>query len=711
MSLLAAVLLQAIVPIAPISSGNDDPCTDLLYDRSAPESFDLHDQATLADLGSTDLSVASRAFGLAPDNHRLAALVTRANPGLNAYCQRLIIVDLRGQDDPVEIDRGSEFIRDDYPLRNFSSVMAGWARPNPPSFSPDGTAVAYLKRIGGSTQVWLAFPADDRPARRATWMPDDVDSFAWSADGSGLIVQTRPGLRIRAEAIADEAATGFLFDDRFSPQIADRPIPVGEVAPSYAFVDLESTAVRPATAEEAHRLARPRPDILPDQARLFSSAGNGALAWTEPQRNDRLIGPTRLILMRPDGEQRVCASVPRCDSIRGLWWSDDGTTLVAIRESGWADSGTSLLRWELGKMQPEVVLETEDVLVGCALAGRELLCGREGSSQPRRLVAIDIDTIAERVVFDPNPQLRDARFGEVRRLRFRNAFGTESFADLVLPPDHREGQRHPLVVVQYNSEGFLRGGTGDEVPIHPLANRGFAVLSFDRPSFTPAALEATSAEELRRANRTDWMDRRSVHSSLEMAVSLAIGTGTVDPERMGISGFSDGGSTVQWALINSNLFKVASMGSCCEDLYSFPTAAGPGFTQFVRDMGYRYFEPGAEQFWQPMSLILNVGRVSTPILIQTADSEYEGGLDVIETFSNRGRAIELFVFPGEPHIKWQPAHRLAMYERTIDWFEYWLRGQKDCDPNKATQYRRWQALAGAPQDQDLTCVSATPSGP
>lgn len=711
MLLLAAALSQVIVPVASPTPVNEDPCSRFQAGSVGSDAFDLHDQATLADLGSAELSVASQVFGLAPDQRRIALVVTRANPALNAYCQQLIVLDLRGQGEPREIDRGGEFIRDDYPLRNFSSVMAGWARPNPPSFSPDGTTIAYLKRIEGSTQIWIAFPGGDRPARQATWMSDDVDSFAWSADGSGFIVRTRPELSIRAEAIAAEGASGFLFDDRFSPQIANRPIPVGEVLPSFSFVDLESATVRQATTEEIQLLVRPKPDNIPERALNLSTSSAGAVAWVEPEQSDRLIGPTRLTVMRPDGERLVCASLATCDKVQGMWWSDNGMTLVALLESGWANSGTSLLRWDLGQAQPEVLLETQDILVGCALAGPELLCGREGSSQPRHLVAINTLTAAQRIIFDPNPEVRDAIFGEVRRLRFRNSFGTESFADLVLPPDHREGQQHPLVVVQYSSEGFLRGGTGDEVPIHPLAIRGFAVLSFDRPSFTPAALEATSAEELRRLNRTDWLDRRSVHSSLETAVSLAIETGTVDPDRMGISGFSDGGSTVQWALVNSDMFKVASMGSCCEDLYSFPTAAGPGFTRFVRDMGYRYFEPGVEQFWEPMSLILNVGEISIPILIQAADSEYEGGLDVVETFSSRGRPIELFVFPGETHIKWQPAHRLAIYERTTDWFEFWLRGRKDCDPKKAPQYGRWQAMAGAPQEQDLVCINTAVSGP
>ena len=196
-----------------------------------------------------------------------------------------------------------------------------------------------------------------------------------------------------------------------------------------------------------------------------------------------------------------------------------------------------------------------------------------------------------------------------------------------------------------------------------------------------------------------------------MAVERAIGTGAVDPDRMGISGFSDGGSAVQFALINSDVFKAASMGSCCEDLYAFALAAGPQFTDYLRKMGYRYFEPDRETFWQPMSLILNVDRVDVPLLIQAADSEYEGGLDVVETFSHNGKPIELYVFPGESHVKWQPAHRRAMYERVAEWFEFWLMDRLNCDPSRDPHYARWRSIEGAPAAHQLQCYAGSSGGP
>jgi hypothetical protein len=49
--------------------------------------------------------------------------------------------------------------------------------------------------------------------------------------------------------------------------------------------------------------------------------------------------------------------------------------------------------------------------------------------------------------------------------------------------------------------------------------------------------------------------------------------------------------------------------------------------------------------------------------------------------------------PGEHHYKWQPAHRLANYERSLDWFNFWLKGKEPNDPARLIDVKRWEALA------------------
>ena len=54
--------------------------------------------------------------------------------------------------------------------------------------------------------------------------------------------------------------------------------------------------------------------------------------------------------------------------------------------------------------------------------------------------------------------------------------------------------------------------------------------------------------------------------------------------------------------------------------------------------------------------------------------------------------VELWIYPNEYHEKILPTHRLAVYDRNVDWNEFWLMSKEDPDPAKAKQYERWRAL-------------------
>jgi dipeptidyl aminopeptidase/acylaminoacyl peptidase len=323
-------------------------------------------------------------------------------------------------------------------------------------------------------------------------------------------------------------------------------------------------------------------------------------------------------------------------------------------------------------------------------------------------VSVDTTTGQRRVIYAPNSGFSRLTLGSIRRIEVKNAYGIKSFADLILPPNHHAGDKHPLVVVQYSSRGFLRGGTGDEVPIQLLANRGLAVLSFDKPGFYALTKAPHNEEEFRRISYAGWMDRRSIFSSLEESVRLAVATGTVDPQRVGISGFSDGVETVQFALINSTMFSVAAIGGCCNDQWLPALVGGPGYQQHQRSQGLPAFDVNAKDYWAPMSLHQHADELHTPILAQMADSEYTLALDVEAAWRSRGNPFELYVFPNETHVKWQPSHRLAIYERVSDWFSFWLLNKVDCNANKNDQYDRWFKMKGAPDRAASSCLATSP---
>lgn len=700
-----AALLLAGVASSPAQRAAVDPCLSFEQAPTAAAArtrlITARDLVTIADIGRADPYDSESPFEVSPDGRWIAFLVRRGNPDTNSYCQRLMIAPMSGTGAARELDRGSEFVRPLFSLRNLPAVRAGYAKVITPHWSPDGNEVAYLKRGHGKTQVWVASVVTGTVAQ-ASYSPSDVQDFRWSRDGRGLIIAKRPELAQAESAIDKEALTGFHFDARFSPMMSDRPFPVGSFPTRYFHLDLTTGFVRAAEPSEIALVDPTQSPDRPEGAISYADDRFGDRAWTEVRSPAELLSPLQLQMRWKTGRQILCTS-ELCRHIRHLWWSESSGTLFFVTSEGWRQSITALYRWNSDEAQPIKIFSTEDALVGCTLVTAEIVCADEGSTMPRRLVAIESRTGDKRLIYNPNPQFRAIRLGQVRRLRYRNRFGIECYSDLILPPDHKPGQQHPLVVVQYISEGFLRGGIGDEFPIQVLAAKGFAVLSFERPFDPPGTEGATSELDYRRRMRKGWIDRRSVESGLERGVQAAIGTGTVDPKRIGITGFSEGTAAVQWALINSRLFKVAALGVCCEDKVALPLNGGIGYEQYLEEMGYPLFQTGEEKFWAPYSLAQNAEKITAPILIQTTDDEYEAGLDVLEEFRKRGKPIDLYIFDHEPHFVWQPAHRLAMYRRSVQWFEFWFMAKIDCHPVDSGQYPRWKEMRGAPKAFTRSC--------
>ncbi len=659
-------------------------CDDLLPAAGGPDrAVTARDLVRIRDVGSPEGSKSDAPLAVSPDGRSVAFVLSRADPGTNRYCRALLVV---GTDAPHAVrvlDRGGDYIPVESVVRGLF-VTIGTPRTVTPVWSGDGRRVAYLRRDAGITQIWVA-SLDTGAARRVSHSPVEVESVAWSGDGRRLLYTARPK-RLAGEAeISREGLGGWLYDDRVATNQGPRPgVRSAEVPIETLAIDADSGAPVALDAGD---------DAAPAQAAVTSLAG--IRAGTEPA-SGALLADSRLRISLPDGRSVVC-SVPACTGrFAGLWWDRTGHVLTFLRREGWAQGRTGLYRWEVGGSQPVRTLSTQERVQGCVPLGDSLACTREDATHPRTIVRLDPATGTMLTLFDPNPELASLHLGSVRRLTWHNDRGFEAWGDLVLPPGHAVGERLPLVVVQYHSDGFLRGGTNDEYPIHAFVAQGIAVLSIERPATWASRVPGlTDADALERANYRGWAERKSLLSSLLAGVDAAVATGAVDGKRVGITGLSDGATTVRFALINSRRFAAAALSTCCLEPKTVMTYGGIAWARFNRSMGF----PGVLQddpgFWKPMSLAQNAASIDTPLLMQLADDEYLLALEPFEALREAGKPVEMYVYPDEHHGKWQPAHRLAVYQRNLDWFAYWLQDRKDPDPAKQAQYARWDRLRAA----------------
>lgn len=646
-----------------------------------PRQITASDLIELRQVGLPDASLGDASvLAISPDGNFVAFQLSRADIASNSYCNGLAVVGLDGHSLPRLLDQGGEFVPVTAFVRELS-VEVGLPMPLTPAWSPDGRSIAYLRREKGVTQLFVA-SAGGGAGRQLTHGATDIEAVSWLSDDR-LLVTTRPTLPAAESAIDAEGLTGWLYDARIAtnegvrPRVRESDVPAKQFA-----VDLASGTMSPARGDAAQGVGE------------GSAKGAAKSLWRASlrQEGDSLVSPERLWATSAGGRQVPCSANACLGGISEFWWQPDGRTLRFLRREGWNHERYAFYDWQPGKA-PIRLSATEDVVQNCVPSAARLICTAENATTPRRIVSIDPRTGARYPIFDPNPEFTRVRLGRVERLRWRNDKGLEAWGDLVLPPDYRPGTALPLIVVQYHSRGFLRGGTGDEYPIYLFAQRGFAVLSFERPPDVTQFMPHLRTEvELNAASDAGWAERKSMLSSLLTGLQMAVATGSVDPRRIGITGLSDGATSARFALINSKAFAAAAISSCCVEPKTSMTYGGIAWADYNRSVGYPPASVDDPTFWRPASLALNAARIKTPLLMQLSDDEYLLSLEAFEALREHHAPVELYVYPGEHHVKWQPIHRLAVYERNLDWFDFWLRCREGQSPIKRAQYPRWEAM-------------------
>lgn len=674
-----------------------EACGDLLPRNSArahpgaTRTVEARDLVTLRDFGQLGAgSGDERLFAIAPDGRHVALHLRRADPGSNSYCLALVVLDLKTRHARI-VDRGGELVRPSYA---HSRKLAGFPMGVPavitPAWSPDSRWIALLMRRDGVTQVWRV-RADGGGSEQITREAQDVSAVTWSVDGRRIVFRTDRALSRARHAIEEEGRAGWHYDDRFQPTATPVPYPLPSDSAGQVFtLDLETGVVAEASSLDRETLAA---SLSASQSRVTDPAFPAPI-FEKP--GELAVHRSGNALRARVGIRDLTCRNDACASAVSFWVASDRRSVLLLARSGWGGGDLTFYRWSLEADRLTRLSTTSDLLLGCQPWRTQLLCAREGATRPRRLALVDPVTGRSKTIFNPNLDYDQLRTGSVERMRLRSQNGTGTFADVMLPPDFAPGRRYPMVVVSYESRGFLRGGTGDEYPVPAFASAGMIVLSFQRPRDVAATVSPPPAsdDDFNRVNAQDWADRRNVNSALIDGVTQLLQRGVVDRSRIGITGLSDGLATAAFAMLNSPYFSAAALSGCCEEPVNTSVLQGPEFARMVTAAGYPPLTRPDARVWAPYSIAQNARGFVTPLLIQAPDREFVLSLPTVHALREAGAPVDLYVFPGEFHIKWQPAHRLAVYERALRWFEFWfdlppLPGQV---PPPDDEAQRWKSL-------------------
>lgn len=652
-------------------------------------------------------------LSVSPDGNSLAFELHRADLAGNTYRATWMVASTDGGSNARKIaDAGDpglfEFVDD---LGYHSGAWIGDA----PVWSSDSEWIYYRRRDDNETQIWRSNRRGDR-SERLTQNPADVVRLSLSSSGSKLLFLTDAPRAALVTERFQQSEHGIRLD----PDVRWSTLRTRPISAPYALTggkpvlwvyELTTRTERPATVteiaqyEEEEKMHASKVQTLGSDVRFAVSDDKGSrVAWltlADPQL-DGIDPPLQLFASRdPGGRKPIRCGAPECVgrfslvSSTPVWWSNDGRIVYFVRMEGPNFGRRHWYQWDLTNNSVRRVLSTTgDWVSNCTPVAFRAICFRETPSHPRTIVSIDLKRGSIDTIYDPNPHFQSFALGAVERLEWSDRRGNSTHGFLVRPVNYQQGVRYPLIVVGYRAKSVVHGGTGDEYPAHLFAGNGFAVLVYDTPDAWDVLARADTAEDFMLATwGADLFDVSGPQSLVEAAVDLLDHRGIIDVDRIGITGFSTGASWVSYALVNSGRFAAAAVSHPLGDPFGYyvygEDASG---RENMRRMGLGPLGGGKDSSWIRISPRLNVERLRAPVLMNLSDEEFLPAMPTAIAFHEVGRPLEVFVYPDEHHVKWQPQHRLRIYERNVDWFNFWLRSCEDLGPHKTTQYEKWREL-------------------
>ncbi len=230
------------------------------------------------------------------------------------------------------------------------------------------------------------------------------------------------------------------------------------------------------------------------------------------------------------------------------------------------------------------------------------------------------------------------------------------------PVNYDPAKKYPMVVSVHG------GPAAAKKPSWPgafdmslLSSQGYFVL-FPNPRGSFGSGETFTKANVKDFGQGDLRD-------ILLGVDDIIRTLPVDPNRLGIAGWSYGGYMTMWAITQTHRFHAAVAGAGIANWQSY-------YGQNLIDQwmipyfgSTAYNQPAIYARSSPINFIRNV---STPTLILVGDSDAEcpapQSYEYWHALKTLGVKTQLVVYPNEGHAIRKPEHVQDLLDRTINWF-------------------------------------------
>ncbi|MFG0274911.1 MAG: prolyl oligopeptidase family serine peptidase [Phycisphaerales bacterium] len=582
-----------------------------------------------------------------------------------------------------------------------------------PQFSPDGTRIAFVTsrkpvspgKERADRQVWAINLAGGE-AYPLTSLDRSVGDFAW-IDDTALALLAQESKTLYEQEVEAAEDTSVVVED------AENEPPVR----LYRFDIEKKSLTRLTTNDDWMRSLA----VSPDGARAFVQA-QVSLSFTFDEKHP----PRNLLINLATGETRELWAGERVNPGRVSWAPDSSGfyftnnfsshpiyTAASITELFWCDAAGAArtkvdLDWDravgggISAIEGGVIVDLAD-----GVYRKPVIYSRNGdtwsrrditSAQARHIGSIEASADGSRIVYqhsttttppqlftarldagaitdavqitDLNASWKDKPMGRTEVIHWEGAEGDTVEGLIFYPYDYEEGDRFPLIVNPHGgpASANVDAWSSNYVFAQQLwRQRGAGILWVNYHGSSDYGLEWVESIQ-GRYYELEIPD-------IENGVDHLIERGLVDPDRLAVVGWSNGGILGAELITRTNRYKAASIGAADVEWISdwANVAFGASFDN------YYFLGPPWEQLehYIEKSPFFRLTEVTTPTIIFTGDKDVNvpphQSWSLFRALQQIGKApARLVVFPGEPHGLNKPAHQKRKLEETLTWLDRYL---------------------------------------
>jgi len=292
-------------------------------------------------------------------------------------------------------------------------------------------------------------------------------------------------------------------------------------------------------------------------------------------------------------------------------------------------------------------------------------------THPAELYYLPADGELQKLTTANDALMAELRLPGVEYVHFKSKDGTTVAGYLYRPPDYQPGVRYPTILKPHGGPVWAYYAEFNFDPQLFAAN-GYVVL-------TPNPRGSSGyGQDYCKAIFADW-GNKDFADDMAM-VDYALAQGIADPEKLGVGGWSYGGISTNFIISQTTRFKAAISGAG-EFLY----VTNWGHDLYSRDWEYELGLPWENRaLWEKLSPFSRVTKITTPTLIMGGD--VDGNVPVIngeqmyQSLRRLGVPTLLVVYPGEFHEFTRPSFIKDRYERYLDWYGHYVKGEGPAIP-------------------------------